>query len=167
MSKGKTFFNKWDSKNSLFVIWVGYNDNDNILKKKETATEINEIVERMFNVIEDIHKVGARNILIMNVLPKYNCPASSKEIKDFLKQNILLFNKMLINNSERIFKIYNNLNIFVYDIFKRFENIINNYSKYGFKDCVNSIPKGKNLNNYLWIKWHITDLRNKIIAEDM
>jgi len=66
-----------------------------------------------------------------------------------------------------MFKNHLDLFIIIYDTYKRFEHIINNCTEYGFKDCKNSYSEGLNVNDFLWNKWHITELGNKIITEDI
>eukprot|EP00833_Pecoramyces_ruminatium_P001778 jgi/Orpsp1_1/1175810/evm.model.c7180000055296.1 len=74
MIKGKRFYNRWNSSDSLFTIWIGNVDIKNITKYKNIKIYSNNILNDMFKTIEKLYKLGARNILLMNIFPYEKTP---------------------------------------------------------------------------------------------
>ena len=156
--------NKWNPQNSLFVVWLGYNDVSFLKENKNYKVEINEIINNLFDNLNDLYKIGAKNILIMNVLPKYLSPWPNKH---HLRRNLLYFNKKLIISSRKIFLNHSDLNIIFYDIYKKISHVIKNCNEYGFKYCRKSNKNLNKINGYLWTGLHLTVSGNKIIVNDI
>jgi len=101
-----------------------------------------------------------KNILIINLLPLHKIIE-----KDNFKNDIPYFNKMLKYNSEKFYNKYSDLNIFIYNICKKIEYIINNCNKYSFKSCISKGEKDQKNLFYGWL--HLSELGNKLITDDI
>jgi len=164
MSKGKIFYNKWNSNNSLFVIWIGNND-IKYLYRNNMKMEIDVITYELFNIIEKIYDLGARNILILKLLPIYRAPT----YRGKKKKEVQIFNINIKSKSEKFFNKHLNSNLIIYNTVEIFEDIINNCNKYKFKDCIHAWTNNeeKKIKEYFWINSHISDLGNKILSNNI
>jgi len=163
MSKDKKFYQNWNSINSLFVIGSGHNDHKCLYRKK-TTFEIDKITTELFNLIEKIYEVGARNFLILEIQPQHINP-----LKQSKKEDILMYNNKIIVKAKNFFKKHLNTNITVYNTFKKIEEIMANCDFFGFKDCVSAWQNNKKnkMEDYLWINNHLSEKGNKILSDDI
>lgn len=163
MSKGKKFYNEWNKKDSLFALWIGNNDIINLYKKNVTS-EIDEITDNLFDTIEKMYIVGARNILILKIFQKNYIINKNKS---YLKNDILRFNNNIITKSKILFEKYPDINLIIYNTPDKLEEVISNCNAYKFKDCVNNWDKNKDIKEFFWVNSHISDPGNKILAQDI
>ncbi|OUM58080.1 hypothetical protein PIROE2DRAFT_16747 [Piromyces sp. E2] len=99
-------FNEW-GKNGLFTIWIGSNDIRSMNRTIPNKEEIyDKIMDEMFKTVDGLYHV---DVDYMNRL-------FSKNIKTFAET-------------------HSDANIFLYDIHRRFNEIINHCTFYKFKDC--------------------------------
>ena len=163
MSKNKKFYRNWNSINSLFIFWLGHNDLK-CLYRKNTKSEIDEITTELFNVIEKIYEVGARNILFLEIQPQHINP-----YKQSKKEDVLMYNNNIKVKAKNFFKKHLNTNITVYNTFKKIEEIMANCDFFGFKDCVSAWQNNKKnkMEDYLWINNHLSEKGNKILSDDI
>lgn len=172
MSHGKKFDNVWNKDNSLFAIWIGTLDVVH-LNRKNATIEIDEITDSLFNIINKIYDVGARNFLIFEVFPLYLNPYNLNGKHNYFKNYVLEFNNNILKKSKILFEKYSDINIIIYNTVKKFENIIFNCKKYKFKDCrhawnnKNKKKKKYSINKYFWNNSHITYSGNKLLAKDI
>jgi len=173
MSEGKQFYNVWNKDNSLFTFWFGACD---IGYRKYGS--IDEVTDNLFNIINKIYEVGARNILIFGSPPIYRNPyrsifyknkGCSKKDCNYIKNEVLTFNYNVVNKMKMFFEKYSDTNMFFYSTVEKFEEIIFKCKKYGFKDCINAwgYNKQKNINDYFWANSHISFKANKYLANDI
>ncbi|KAG4097209.1 hypothetical protein H8356DRAFT_1395032 [Neocallimastix lanati (nom. inval.)] len=176
MTKGKKFCNTWNENNSLFAFWFGTID---IGFRNHNYKTIEELSENFFNLIKRMYDYGLRNILILSAPPLYIIPShrnfskcrgiSDENCIKFLKNEVLTFNDEIIAKSNIFFNKHTDINLIYYSTVDIFENIISNCNEYKFKDCINTWgrDKKKNVNDYFWANSHISDLANKILAENI
>jgi len=176
MIKGKKFCNTWNENNSLFAFWFGTID---IGFRNHNYKTIEELSENFFNLIKRMYDYGLRNILILSAPPLYIIPShrnfskcrgiSDENCIKFLKNEVLTFNDEIIAKSNIFFNKHTDINLIYYSTVDIFENIISNCNEYKFKDCINTWGrnKKKNVNDYFWANSHISDLANKILAENI
>jgi len=191
MINKKIFYQKWNSYNSLFAIFIGHND-INEVRREYIEMDIRSIVNGIFNIVEDLYDAGARNILIFELLPVYRGPARNTAYKKLKKEDVLMFNNYIKINSKKFFNEHSNTNIIIYNTLKRGEYIIDHCHKFGFKDCTNAYKmvmsknenrknknknrkykkkikknKTKSINDFFWNDSHLTEKGNKILTNDI
>ncbi|KAG4083687.1 hypothetical protein H8356DRAFT_1283757 [Neocallimastix lanati (nom. inval.)] len=168
MLNNKFFYQKWNSNNSLFVIFTGHNDMKKV-RRENIEMDISNITNGFFNIIEDLYNVGARNILIFELLPVYRGPARYRFYKKVKKEDVLMFNNYIKINAKNFFNKHSNANIIIYNILERVENIIDNCYMFGFKDCTNAYKNNEteNIRDYLWKNSHLSEQGNKILTNDI
>jgi len=171
MSLNKTYFDRWNSKDTLFAIYLGSNDihEVNYLNNNKTVNEnINRIIQTMFMKIEDIYKVGGRNFLILNISRLDLAPINANHKHQYYKKLIPYFNNMIKDSSQILFNKYNDINIIVYDTNTEFKFIMNEYKTFGFLSAkepwISNKYKSKN-EYFFYDNTHITSKGNKILAE--
>jgi len=164
MSEGKQFEKIWNKNNSLFAFWIGNIDIHQLYRKNVTI-EIDKITNKLFESINKMYDVGARNILILNIFNK-GCILNKNH---FLKNDVLEFNNNVLKRSEDFFKKHSDSNFIIYKANNKLANIYSNCKEYKFEDCTNMWEKNKekNISIYLWVNSHLTDRGNKILAEDI
>lgn len=164
--KGK-FSNKWESTKAIFIIWIGSNDIIHIKNNRQLIKKINSI---QFDIIEKLYNLGARNFIIFTLSPVDRAPYNLNGKINYLKNEVAYFNDLIKLNSKNLYEKLPGLNIFIYDIYQRFYEIINNCKKFNFKDCVNpwDMNKENSIKKYFWKDWtHTTWKTNKLIAKDL
>jgi len=170
MSIGKRFNKNWNSTSTLFAVWIGANDVKRIKEKYERLTKLQKVY---FKILENLYNAGARNFLLINILPLEKAAAyyyHPDQLNIYLKKNVFNFNKYLIENSKKFFSKFSDINLFYYDINKKLTNIIDNCNKYMFKNCISAWIENKNLNmeEFLWADMtHISDKANEILAKSI
>jgi len=173
MSLNKKYFDRWNSKDTLFAIYLGSNDihEVNFLNNNKTVNEnINGIIQSMFMKIEDIYKVGGRNFLILNISPLDLAPINAHQKHQYYENLIPYFNDGIKDAAQKLFNNHNDINIIVYDTNTEFRFIINEYQKFGFLSGKKPwiFNKNKSRNDYFFYdNTHITGKGNKILAEDI
>jgi len=127
--------------------------------------EIDEITDKLFESINKMYDVGAKNILILSIFNK-NCVLNNSH---YLNDDIIRFNNNIIKKSEQLFNEHLDFNFIIYNAFGKLKDIYSNCNMYNFKDCNNMWKNNKknNLTDYLWFDSHLTDHGNKILAEDI
>jgi len=165
MSKETKFYNMWNKNNSLFAIWIGNIDIWSLIIGENEKIEIDKITNKLFEIINEMYNVGARNILIFNVFSRIYILNKNHYIKD----NIQIFNNNIIKKSEKFFKNHPDTNIIIYNTIEKLDEIVSNCEIYKLKDCNNMWKENKknNIKDYFWINSHMSDLGNKIMAEDI
>jgi len=106
MSKGKKYYNKWQDNNTLIGIFIGSNDvNDiNYINNNKNITEnMNDIIDIIFNTIENMYNVGIRNFMIINIPPFDLSPVNAKNKRPFYKHEVPMFNNALNENSKSLY----------------------------------------------------------------
>ena len=152
-SMGKKFNKVWKSQNSLFGIWMGSNDVRLVDGDDQTKHNLyNKALDKMSSILEDMYKNGARNFLIINIPPLETTPFSIKHNIDYVKKDADYFNSQLEYNMKLLSEKHEDINIFIYDVNKRFLDIVNNCNEYQFEDCKNAWVKTKQypINKYLY-----------------
>ncbi|ORX42383.1 hypothetical protein BCR36DRAFT_337550 [Piromyces finnis] len=159
MSKGKPFSNKWNSKNSLFAIFMGFND---IFSKEKN---IDLIINKYYNIIGEMYNAGARNILIFKSIPLCKaCKVDKDTLSSFEK-----FNDLIEKKGIEFFEKHPDSNIIIYDAAEFCEDISNNCSHYGFKNCDSrwTWNQKDKMKYYFWKNSHMTSLGNKHLANNI
>jgi len=173
MSKGKKYYNKWQDNNTLIGIFIGSNDvNDiNYINNNKNITEnMNDIIDIIFNTIENMYNVGIRNFMIINIPPFDLSPVNAKNKRPFYKHEVPMFNNALNENSKSLYWKFNDINIIVYDNYNEYKYIMENFKLYNFKSKTDSWYFNKNdkMDNYFWRDFtHISNKGHKILAEDI
>jgi len=174
MSNGKKYFSKWSCNNTLFTIYMGSNDIFDVhwVNNNKTINEnLNDIVDILFDKLENAYNIGIRNYLIMNLSPFDKAPINANQKYKYIKSDILFFNSLLVKKAEYLFNKYKNINIIIYDTNKEYNYIINHYKDYNFKSGIEAWSpshRGDLLDNYFWRDFtHISNKANKILAEDI
>lgn len=187
MSNGKTYFNQWNDKNTLFTIYLGSNDiyivnqvnkdnnpdiADYVKNNKSVSENLNNITNIIFDKIEEIYKIGGKNFMLVYIPPFDKAPLNTNKKYNFYKAQVPYFNSLLKEKSENLFKNYNDINIILYNNYAEYKYIIRKYNKYNFisgKKGWKIDSKDKNIiQKYFWADHtHITNKGNVIIAEDI
>ena len=174
MSNGKKYFSKWKSNNTLFTVYMGSNDIFDVqwVNNNKTINEnLNDIIDILFDKIENAYNIGIRNYLIMNLCPFDKAPLNANHKYKYIKSYIHYFNSLLVKNAEYLFNKYKDINIIIFDTNKEYNYIINHYKNYNFKSGTEAwSPSHRDdlLDNYFWRDFtHISNKANKILAEDI
>ncbi|ORY29708.1 hypothetical protein LY90DRAFT_512806 [Neocallimastix californiae] len=171
MSNNKIFYHKWNSNNSLFAFFIGHND-IKLIRRNNIEIDISSIINGLFNIINNLYDVGARNILILELLPVYIGPIKDTCYKNLKKEDILMFNNYIKINAKKFFNEHYNTNIIIYNTLERVENIIDNCNMFGFKNCTHAYRmvwrnRTENIRDYFWNNSHLSEKGNKILTNDI
>jgi len=173
MTKDKIFYNQWDSKNTLFALYLGSNDIHfiNFINTNKTVFQVmDNIIDIIFNHAEKMYEKGARNFIFINVPPLNEAPINAKGKHSYYKDEIPYFNNAINKKTKILFKKYNDINIIVYNLNNEYMYIMENYKEFGFlfgKEAWLNNPEFKE-DDYFWRNpTHISNKGNKLIAEDI
>jgi len=174
MVKKEQFHERWNSDNTLFVIYIGFNDINHIIRKYNAKLDIDRIINALLLIIERIYEVGGRNILIMNVQPMEKIRYyrnKNPQLKEYARVNTIYFNERLNAISKMIYNQYTtDLNVFIFDTYGFYEEVIANCLNYKFQNCTISWreTKVKDAQKFFWYdEFHITNKANKYLAESI
>ena len=133
--KDKKTIEEW-KQSGLFAIWVGSNDIRSMNRSTKNKEEIyDRIMEEMFNLIDGLYQEGARNLLIINVPPLEKIPFNDDGRLNEVSVDVDYMNSLFSENIQTFAETHSDANVFLYDIYRRFNKIIENCSQYQFKDC--------------------------------
>lgn len=172
MSPGKKYYDKWNSTDTLFAIYMGSNDvgHVNNLKNNKTVNEnLDDILNIFFDKVEKIYQIGGKNLMIIMVSPLDLAPVSPKS-KQIYSANIQYFNCKLIEKSKELYNKYEDINIIVYDTNGEYKFIMKNYKKFNFISVTDMWKSNRSskLDNFFWRdNTHISNKANAILAEDI
>lgn len=139
----------WDTDNTVAVMWIGVNDIGEPFFDGETP-DVNTIMNRYFEMMQQLYDVGVRNFRVLNVPPFDQTPLmlSSYGDTDALRSTIDTYNAHLAtslaafadsNSHSQILPI----SVELVDTRAAFYKAISNPAAYGAPDatCINSIGK--------------------------
>jgi len=171
MTKNKKFYNEWNSKSTIFGIWIGYVDvkNSNEIKKEEMTKSVQN---EMFYIIENLYNNGAKNIILFNVLPcekaayNYHHNGALNRFENITNY----FNDHLKEKSMSFVDKHLDINFIMFNVHDLINKVINNCEKYKFKDCKSAWIKNMNNNieEYFWYDMtHLSCKANEIISKEL
>lgn len=170
MTKGKKFYDRWNSNNTLFAFWIGCNDIRNIIRYPFTFMAFDRIITIMFLNFNYLYNDGARNFIILNIPPLDKAPLNNSGIYNYYKDDVLFFNNAYIQHAKKFYEEHPDINIIVYNTKEEFEYVMENYKEFNL-DNANlkwSANKTADLEGYFWIdRSHLSYTGNKILAEDI
>jgi len=173
MIKNEQNNKKWNSDNTLFTIYVGFNDINHIFYGHDAKTDIDKIANELLKVLEKIYEVGGRNFLFMNIQPMEKIRLfrdRNPQLKEDAKINSIYFNERLNIISKMFYNNHTDLNVFIFNTHEFYENVINNCYDYGFKNCVIMWRESETENDqdFFWYdEFHITNKANKHLGESL
>ncbi|KZV56856.1 GDSL esterase/lipase [Dorcoceras hygrometricum] len=164
-----------------------------LLYKKYTIDQFSDILlESHANFVQELHKLGARNVGVTTLPPLGCLPGvitifgdDSNSCVDKINEAALSFNKKLNSTSQNLQAKFPSLNLVVLDIYQPLNDIVTKPTDYGFfearKACCgtglletsflcNSKSPGtcKNASEYVfWDGFHPTEAANKILSDDL
>jgi len=131
MGKGGEHSN-WRSDQSLIGVWFGINDIMNRAKDDKDYDDDKSIIKSMFNIINKIYDLGARNFLILDVPSIENFPYFLSNPVKGLKEEVLNFNKIIADYAMDFQKSKPETNVFVYNAHDELNFIMKNEKEFGF-----------------------------------
>ncbi|OUM60071.1 carbohydrate esterase family 16 protein, partial [Piromyces sp. E2] len=170
-TKGKTFNKEWSSKSSLFGIWIGSNDIRSACGNNTVPTDLyDKSISKMSLILEDLYNNGARNYLILNIPPLEKIPYLIRHPYDYIINDVTYYNNQLNKAIQTFYQNHDDINVFMYDIHNRFNDIISNCAKYKFKECKRSWIRTRrfSLNKYFWSDVsHVSYTATKYFVNDI
>ncbi|ORY54136.1 hypothetical protein LY90DRAFT_670219 [Neocallimastix californiae] len=171
MTEGKQYGDRWNSTSSLFAIWIGTNDILNVNRWKRVNREFDKVNKVLFNLVEGMYYEGARNFLFLNIPPMERSPYNKRGNRNYLKNYITYFNKVIYNYSENLFKNHPDINLFIYDTNGQYNYILDRCNQYKYTDCKNAWNKMKgnpNIKKFFWSDFtHMSYRGNAYMAKDI
>lgn len=136
--------------------------------------DLNSQLTIMFQSQEQLVMAGARDFVYINVVPFDRAPqgTSSPNPKvttgnttPDLGSRISQWNSLLPQYANNFLSQHSNISVAVYDLHTLFETVLNNPTKYGFKDATS----GCHTSECIWVDEgpHSTYGMHKVIAADM
>ncbi|KAJ4381828.1 hypothetical protein N0V86_003193 [Didymella sp. IMI 355093] len=124
----------WTSKDSLFAFFIGINDVGNSWWLNN-STLYDTIFTRYAGLLDDVYKTGARNFLFLSVPPVNLAPLTlSKDDGGYAVETegkvILDWNKRLGAMTKAFKKRHAEVQVFVHDTYKVFDDVIKNPKAY-------------------------------------
>ncbi|CAF3114343.1 unnamed protein product [Rotaria sp. Silwood2] len=114
---------------TLYVIWIGQND---YYFDLALALAPSIVVQSIINGINDLIKIGAKHILIINLLPfeAYSALAVFY-VPDLLKKLTLDHNNNLLNSVRLLQAKHSKISFEIFDLYSLISNILMNIKAYG------------------------------------
>ena len=93
-------------------------------------------MQAYFDAVEIVYHKGLRNFLFFNVPPEERSPAHVNDVKlgPKLKKNIILFNEVLTNFTDRFATTHPSANVVTFDAHSWFNKVLDNPVEFGFKN---------------------------------
>jgi len=168
----------WDKKTEdewgkvgLFAIWMGSNDIRSMNRTTPNKEEIyDRVMEVMFKMVDELYQEGARNLLIINVPPLEKIPFNDDGRLNEVSVDVNYMNSLYLKNIQTFAESHSDANIFLYDIHRRFNEVINNCKLYKFRDCRSDWRnhRKKSIKLYFWADYsHPTYRANKFFSYDI
>jgi len=168
--KNKKTFYEWN-KVGLFAIWIGANDIRSMKQNNPNKNLIYyRIMDEMFDIIDTLYREGARNLLILNVPPLEKIPFNFDGRLNKISMDVNYMNALFSNKIKEFAETHSKANIFLYDIHRRFDQVISNCTQYKFKDCRSDWRDHKtdSVELYFWGDFsHPTYKANEIFSNDI
>jgi len=168
--KNKKSLEEW-GKEGLFAIWIGANDIRSMKRKTKKKQDIYvRIMLKMFKLMDELYQEGARNLLIMNVPPLEKIPFNDDGHLGEVSIDVYYVNYLFSRFTKMFANIHSDANIFLYNIHRRFNDIIEHCTQYQFKDCRSDWRnhKSDSVELYFWGDFsHPTYKANEIFAKDI
>jgi len=158
-------------KVGLFAIWMGSNDVRSMNRTLPNKEEIyDRVMDEMFKTVDKLYQKGARNLLIINIPPLEKIPFNYDGRLDEIKIDVGYMNSLFPKNLKAFAKTHSDVNIFFYDIHRRFNEIINYCTYYKFKDCRSDWRNHEkdSVKLYFWADFsHPTYKANEFFSNDI
>ncbi|KAG4087757.1 hypothetical protein H8356DRAFT_1727902 [Neocallimastix lanati (nom. inval.)] len=169
MSKGKKF-DSWDGQSSLFAIWLGCNEIRCIKHTQEVQKVYNTAINIIFDKIEGMYKVGARNFLILNIPPLDKAPLKEDQNYNYYRYDIFYYNEKLSEYANNFFYRHPDTNIILYNANEQYNYVLLNYQEFGLftGNTPWTVGRRYGLSRYFWFdNFHPTFRGHQIIADDI
>ncbi|KAG8796062.1 hypothetical protein FRC17_008038, partial [Serendipita sp. 399] len=159
---GKQYNAGWSSANTLFSIWIGINDIGNTYWNGSGLNDT--LLNRYFELIQQLYAAGARNFLFLTVPPIYRSPlmlSQATSARDQEKVVIDDYNSKLATRAAAFASSHSGVTTKVYDTTTIVNAMLNNPSSYGLQDAT-SYGNGP----YAWCNdYHISPIVHQKIAQ--
>ena len=170
MYQNNTDLTKVNFARTIYVVWVGGNDYYFNLTLSPST-----VVNSLINGINDLIRIGAKYLLILNQPPLQAYPALlGANMDSYLSAITLQHNANLSNSIQMLQSNFSNIKFYLSDVYSLINNILINGSLYGINNTNNCwytlnssvIPLCTNPNNYLFIdEYHFTTHVHQLIAD--
>lgn len=161
-----TATNSSANPNALYILWAGAND------YLSGATDSTAPINNLVMAVKSLSKVGAKNILVVNLPDLGKLPATrTSQRSDLLNNLTQKHNSELaaaLNDLRQ--ELGSDINIIYLDVDSRFNQVINEPEKFGFTNvtnpCLTNVSICDNPNEYLfWDDIHPTTAAHKLFVE--
>ncbi|KAG8808638.1 hypothetical protein FRC17_003860, partial [Serendipita sp. 399] len=132
---GKTYFGGWTSSNALFSFWIGINDIGSTYQNGSGTN--NSLLNRYFQLVQQLYDVGARNFLFLSVPPVYRTPLmlqQSASTRNQEKTVIDDYNSKLAARAADFVTSHPGATTRVFDPTSTINAILDSPSSYGLQD---------------------------------
>ncbi|KAL4880457.1 hypothetical protein BJY04DRAFT_219195 [Aspergillus karnatakaensis] len=130
------------TKETLIAIWIGINDiNDSI--DYATPAFYNTLLTTLFASLADLHNLGFRNYLILNLPPLHRTPSNQVLPETEQKPNATAvgwWNSALKSHSERFERENPGVNVLLFDAFSVLSGVLDEPGKYGILNTTSICP---------------------------
>ncbi|KAF9075219.1 hypothetical protein BDP27DRAFT_1315709 [Rhodocollybia butyracea] len=116
----------WKSEDTLFVTWIGINDCAYAKKHEQDLS-------RLFKIQERLYDAGARNFLFVDVPPINRSPAVPEDRADQASGSYDDWNTRLRSGLKPFAESHADASVFLFSSYASFNNLLDNYTDYGFK----------------------------------
>ncbi|KAG8832194.1 hypothetical protein FRC18_005404, partial [Serendipita sp. 400] len=128
---GKTYYGGWSSSNAIFSFWIGIND---IGSSYQNGSGLNtSLLNRYFQLVQQLYDVGARHFLFLTVPPVYRTPlmlSQSSSTRDQEKTVINDYNTKLAAKAAAFVSSYPDATAQIYDTAPVINAILDSPSSY-------------------------------------
>jgi thermolabile hemolysin len=165
---------KREVANALYIIWVGAADYAPFVNGIPQHTEASQSISNIAKGITLLEKVGAKNILLMNI-PDIGKTPLANAVKDItppsqVSKTVELHNQALKQISKQVsnqIEFNPELNIIHFDVNALVDTMIGYPEKFGFTNTTKACSQipGSNPDDYIfWDVVHFTSKANQILA---
>ena len=164
---------------TLVMEWSGANDLITVNTQPTIQEADNAIKERILNATE-LLKHGYQHIVLFNLpdlskTPRYQGSNVNNQSREQLSNVVCYYNKMLENEVAKLNMQYPQYPIGIYNVFDKFNELINDPEKYGFDKNLINTPYSTSQNEdnpkmadkyIFWDDIHPTSKTHEILSQD-
>ncbi|KAL4959270.1 SGNH/GDSL hydrolase family protein [Aspergillus stella-maris] len=157
----------WTSDSSLFTLWTGINDVYRLSLRSDPYDVLPRVISRYIELTERLHACGSRNFLFFNIPPCNRSPQVRSFDPGFRRNYTEIlreYNQQLQVAVDEWSVKHPESNVFIYDCWSFFTEILDHPKSYGFED---STSMGNGKKHIWWDDLHPTSALHKLLARDV
>ncbi|ROT38289.1 fungal cellulose binding domain-containing protein [Sodiomyces alkalinus F11] len=158
----------WTAENTIVGVWIGVNDVGNTFWLGNKEEVITNVVDRYFELVQDVYDAGARNFVLLTVPPTDRSPmfiANNGHQLDVIIETIDLYNELLESRHADFQAANEDATTWLVDTAGPFNEALDHPTEYGSPDALCENSDGTSC---LWFdSYHPGVAINRLVAEEV